>query len=73
MTATSPAQTKGARAATFDADEMFGDNDYLVQGCNPAGEWTIAGGIDEAGFATIAVTPSLDGCVFGIWHGGEIR
>ena len=40
-----------------------------VQGCNPAQHWTIIGGIDAADFATISVTPSLDGSAGGLWHG----
>lgn len=50
--------------------------DAGVQGCEPDAHWTIAGGIDAADFATISVTPSLDGSKGGLWHGyitkGEI-
>jgi hypothetical protein len=49
----------------------------MVQGCNPEKRWTIAGGIDTADFATMTVTPSLDGSPGGLWHGhitaGEIK
>lgn len=50
-------------------EAMFGDDDFLVQGCNPACSWTIAGGIDNATFETMTVTPSLDGSAGGLWHG----
>lgn len=54
--------------------ELFGDDD--VQGCNPRAHWSIAGGIDNATFETMTVTPSLDGSAGGLWHGfitnGEI-
>lgn len=48
-----------------------------VQGCNPNARWTIAGGIDAADFATMTVTPSIDGSAGSLWHGfitkGEIK
>lgn len=51
--------------------------DIMVQPCNPAQHWQIAGGIDSATFETMTVTPSLDGSKGGLWHGyitsGEIR
>lgn len=38
--------------------------------------WSIEGGIDGADFATLTVTPSVDGSPGGLWHGhitnGEI-
>jgi len=43
--------------------------DAIVQPCNPNAKWQIAGGIDAADFATISVTPSLDGSAGGLWHG----
>lgn len=55
--------------------DMFEDDD--VQGCTPGTQWAIAGGIDVADFATMTVTPSIDGSPGGLWHGfitnGEIR
>ena len=39
--------------------------------------WTIAGGIENASFDTMTVTPSVDGSAGGLWHGwirdGEAR
>ncbi len=40
-----------------------------VQGCNPEQSWTILGGIENATFETMTVTPSLDGSPGGLWHG----
>lgn len=40
-----------------------------IQGCTEGTHWTIAGGIDAADFATLTVTPSLDGSKGGNWHG----
>jgi hypothetical protein len=40
-----------------------------VQGCSQGTNWQIAGGIDAADFATLTVTPSLDGSAGGNWHG----
>lgn len=46
------------------------------QSCNPEHQWTVEGGIANASFETISVTPSLDGSAGGNWHGyvtnGEI-
>lgn len=57
----------------FEAE--FGERE-LIQGCNPAAHWTIAGGIDVATFEAMTVAPSLDGSAGGLWHGfitnGEI-
>lgn len=39
------------------------------QACNPNCQWTVAGGIVNASFETISVTPSLDGSAGGLWHG----
>lgn len=47
--------------------EMFGDDD--VQPCSPKCAWHITGGIDNADFATITLTPSIDGSRGGLWHG----
>lgn len=58
-------------------EEMFADDDFTIQGCNPACGWKIEGGIENATFETMTVTPSLDGSAGGLWHGfitnGEIR
>lgn len=55
--------------------DIFEDDD--VQGCTPGTHWTIADGIDNADFASLSVTPSIDGSAGGLWHGfittGEIR
>lgn len=55
-------------------DDLLGD--AAVQRCNPAFGWTIAGGIENASFETMTVTPSIDGSAGGLWHGfitgGEI-
>lgn len=54
------------------APEAFGK----WQGCNSEFQWTVDGGIANADFDTISVTPSLDGSAGGNWHGhitnGEI-
>lgn len=46
------------------------------QSCNPDCQWVVDGGIANASFETISVTPSLDGSKGGNWHGhitaGEI-
>lgn len=47
--------------------ELFEDDD--VQGCNPSAHWAVAGGIENASFETMSVTPSLDGSAGGLWHG----
>ena len=58
-------------AAAFDSsdddDREFGRHD--VQGCKQEARWTIAGGIANASFETMTVTPSLDGSPGGNWHG----
>jgi hypothetical protein len=43
-----------------------GDN---WQGCKPEHKWVIKGGIANATFETLSVTPSLDGSRGGLWHG----
>lgn len=48
----------------------FGEYGWTkVQGCKPECAWSIAGGIENASFETISVTPSLDGSAGGLWHG----
>lgn len=46
------------------------------QACRNDFAWNIEGGIENAKFETITVTPSLDGSKGGLWHGfitnGEI-
>lgn len=70
----SPTPTRKQQRLLYEA--MFGDDDFLVQGSNPDGNWTIHGGIANASFETMTVTPSLDGSPGGLWHGfitnGEI-
>lgn len=55
--------------------DLLGDEP--VQHCNPACAWKIEGGIENASFETMTVTPSIDGSAGGLWHGfitnGEIR
>lgn len=51
------------------AFEALHGEDAIVQPCNPNAKWQIAGGIEAAHFATISVTPSLDGSAGGLWHG----
>lgn len=56
-------------------DDLYSEYE-IVQPCRQDFAWTIAGGIESADFATITVTPSLDGSAGGLWHGnithGEI-
>lgn len=44
--------------------------------CKVGALWTVAGGIENATFETLSVTPSIDGSAGGNWHGyitnGEI-
>lgn len=49
-------------------DAILGETE-IVQPCNPAAHWSIAGGIEAASFETMTVTPSLDGSAGGLWHG----
>ena len=49
-------------------EENLGDENE-VQGCTPGTQWTIAGGIESADFATLSVSPSIDGSAGGEWHG----
>lgn len=52
------------------------ENCHQVQGCKPTARWSITPPIAEADFASLSVTPSLDGSPGGLWHGfitnGEI-
>jgi hypothetical protein len=41
----------------------------IVQGMNPTHSWQISGGVENASFETITVTPSIDGSSAGNWHG----
>lgn len=47
-----------------------------VQPCKKSFAWSVEGGIANADFGTISVTPSLNGSDGGLWHGfitkGEI-
>lgn len=56
-------------------DQMHGE-DAIVQPCRQDFAWAIVGGIENADFPTMSVTPSLDGSAGGLWHGhitnGEI-
>src|SRR5947209_4318799 len=56
--------------------EAAGVDPEKMQGCTYGCNWQIAGGIESAEFATMTVTPSLDGSKGGLWHGfitnGEI-
>lgn len=47
-------------------EEMFGDDDFLVQGCFQECAWAVHG---EMSFDTLTVSPSLDGSRGGLWHG----
>lgn len=49
--------------------EQVHGEDFAVQGCRPDFAWAIAGGIENATFETMTVTPSLDGSRGGLWHG----
>lgn len=40
-----------------------------VQGCSEGCAWAVAGGIENATFETMTVTPSIDGSAGGLWHG----
>lgn len=61
--------------AMFRAELGDGENGD-IQGCTEGCHWTVAGGMETADFATLTVTPSLDGSRGGNWHGfitaGEI-
>lgn len=70
----SPTPSNREQRVLFEAE--FGDQDHQVQGCNPAGNWAVTPAIASAEFASLSVTPSLDGSRGGLWHGfitnGEI-
>lgn len=64
--------TRGRQHDLFDAAlaDQFGEFGWTkVQGCKPECSWTVLGGIDNATFETMTVTPSLDGSPGGLWHG----
>jgi hypothetical protein len=49
---------------------LFGKPDCeKTQSCNPDIGWKIDGGIENATFETLTVTPSIDGSAGGLWHG----
>ena len=50
-------------------EDFYPNYQGMIQGCNPSHRWTIAGGIENASFETMTVTPSLDGSAGGLWHG----
>ena len=50
-----------------DEDREFGRPD--IQPCNANTAWTPVGDIASLDFATLTVTPSLDGSAGGLWHG----
>lgn len=56
--------------------EQYHGEETMVQGCKPECAWDFKGGIESADFATLTVTPSIDGSAGGTWHGfitkGEI-
>lgn len=60
------------------ADLAGSDGEFdFWQACNQGCGWKITGGIENATFETMTVTPSLDGSAGGLWHGfitnGEIK
>jgi len=59
-----------------DPDDGEQSGPIITQGCKKGTRWTIEGGIDNASFENISVTPSIDGSAGGNWHGhitnGEI-
>lgn len=53
-------------------EDLFSDTlgvPRAVQGCNPHMAWTVEGGIENASFDTLTVSPSIDGSAGGLWHG----
>jgi hypothetical protein len=60
----------------FELFEAMYGAPFPVQPCNQQCAWTVAGGIEQASFRTMTVTPSLDGSAGRLWHGfitnGEI-
>lgn len=53
----------------FELFEAMYGAPFPVQPCKQECAWTVAGGIEQADFASISVTPSLDGSAGGLWHG----
>jgi hypothetical protein len=52
------------------ADLAGNDGEFdFFQACNQSSGWKIAGGIENASFETMSVTPSIDGSAGGLWHG----
>lgn len=47
----------------------LGEECHDWQPCRKDFAWTIEGGIENATFESITVTPSLDGSAGGLWHG----
>jgi hypothetical protein len=56
-------------AAAFGIEYRSDEPRPDVQGCYQGAHWQIVGGIAAADFATLTVTPSLDGSAGGNWHG----
>lgn len=48
---------------------MADDEFDFWQPCNQSSGWKITGGIENASFETMTVTPSIDGSAGGLWHG----
>lgn len=69
-------QNPPPRREQWDLFAAHQHGDGMVQGCNPDAHWSVVGGIENANFETMSVTPSLDGSAGGLWHGhitnGEI-
>ncbi len=69
-------QDSAVHRAMADMADDDGEFDWW-QACNQARGWKIAGGIENATFDTMTVTPSIDGSAGGLWHGyitnGEIK
>lgn len=71
-----PTQRRDQREVIWDCMADVEPEFGHAQFCNPETQWSVAGGIEGADFATLSVTPSLDGSKGGLWHGhitnGEI-
>jgi len=61
----------------IDLFEALLGEDVMCQPCNPKAKWIVVGGIRDATFEAMTVSPSLDGSAGGLWHGhitnGEIK
>lgn len=68
---------KAVVASTREQWDWLGEDRKITQTAKPSFPWTIEGGIENATFETMTVTPSIDGSAGGLWHGfitnGEIR